>query len=64
MVFAEEKGAMSERPPNPDPSALSVRQKRLFSHTASRIWTFGMAAVQKRADPQTVIQQKAAGGLA
>lgn len=48
LIFAVEKGVMSETPPNPDPSALSVRWKRLFLCTASRILTFGMPAVQKR----------------
>lgn len=35
MIFAVEKGAMSGTPPNPEPSELSVRQKKdsFFTHS-------------------------------
>lgn len=36
LILAVEKGVMSETPANPDPSALSVRQKRPF-YTASHM---------------------------
>lgn len=37
LILAVEKGVMSETPANPDPSALSVRQKRPF-YTASHVF--------------------------
>lgn len=36
LILAVEKAVMSETPANPDPSALSVRQKRPF-YTASHM---------------------------
>lgn len=49
--MAVEKGVMSETPANPDPSVVSVRQKRLFSHRH-------LPAVQ-----DAVMQDEAAGEL-